>query len=73
MDHAGAPTIRFLDVDGRICAIDGSHVIAQAHERGLVAKLIIVETDLPGVARVPSDLPAYHFDHVLALYERSFT
>ena len=72
MDHAGTPTIRCIEIEGKLYAIEGSHRLAQAHERGLTPKVIILDPDLPGLPRVPDGLPEYNFDHVLALRERDF-
>lgn len=74
MDHAGAPTIRCVEVDGYLCAIEGSHRLAQALQRGLIPKIVVVEPDIaPYGAGVDwSRLPRYEFPHVLALREKDF-
>ena len=72
MDHAGAPTIRCLEIDGEFYAIEGSHRLAQAHERGLIPKIIVLEPDLPGTPRKPNGLPRYDFPDIWILREKNF-
>jgi hypothetical protein len=72
MDHAGAPTIRAVLIAGNLYAVDGSHRLAQAHYRGLILKVIVLESDLHGDPRIPADLPRYDFDYVIALRESDF-
>lgn len=72
MDCAGTPTIRVREIDGNLFALEGSHRLAQAHHRGMIPKVIILEPDLPGDSAIPSDLPEYDFDCVLALREMDF-
>lgn len=76
MDLAGAPTIRAIRFGGELFALDGSHRLALAHERGVPPKVIILEPDAAGCEeffeRVRGSLPAYDFDYVLALEEVAF-
>lgn len=72
MDVAGEPTIRCVDRGGKLFALEGSHRLALAFERGMVPKIVIViqDTDESLDAfwdRVAPELPRYDFDHVNVL------
>lgn len=76
MDHAGAPTVRVVAYAGELYALEASHRLFLAHERGLIPKVIELEPDTPGCEaffeRVRGTLPAYDFPHVLLLKEAAF-
>lgn len=72
MDVAGAPTIRVVEFDGELYAIEGSHRLAQAHHRGLEPKLVIEAVEPEAVPsdhwrKVADTLPIYEFPHALVL------
>jgi hypothetical protein len=67
MDHHGAPTIRVVEFDGELYAIEGSHRLAVAKERDIAPKLVVETTEddaLPSGhwKRVAATLPAYTFE-----------
>jgi hypothetical protein len=72
MDVAGAPTIRVVEFDGELYAVEGSHRLAQAHHRGETPKLVIEATDTDDDRdgywrRVAATLPLYEFPHAFVL------
>lgn len=72
MEHAGAPTIRCMQIGEDFYALEGSHRLACAHRFGLEPKLVVHEpelnTDRDGYwLRVSQTLPAYDFPHVHVL------
>ena len=71
MELTEGPTIRVMDFQGKLCAIEGSHRLAAAHELNLVPKLVIQNEDLDGMedhwAKIVETLPYYDFDHVRVL------
>lgn len=73
MDYAGAPTITAMMIGGSLFALEGSHRLAQAHYRGIIPKIIILEPDIQAYGRpAPINLPQYEFPYVLALFEENF-
>jgi hypothetical protein len=77
MRQIGAPTLRVMDHRGALMATEGSHRLAAAHHLGIVPKLVVEVSDVPGDLCahwdvVASDLPSYDFDAVLVLDLRGF-
>ena len=77
MEIAGAPTIRAIWYKGELFALEGSHRLALAHERGIPPKVIILDPDVTGAEEffdaVRGTLPVYEWEHVLALSESDFS
>jgi hypothetical protein len=77
MQQVGPPTLRVMDHGGNLCATEGSHRLAAAHQLGIVPKLVIEVSDADGGlvshwdAVVPT-LPTYDFNSVLVLDLREF-
>ena len=77
MDCYGAPTIRVIEFEGELYAIEGSHRLAVAHHRGVTPKLVV---ELPDPCGLPSEhwrgiiagLPIYEFEHTLVLRLANF-
>ena len=77
MRQLAAPTIRVVRFRGELYATEGSHRLAAACYLGIIPKLWIDEeevTTLPDEhwVKVADGLPAYEFDHVLALEPKDF-
>lgn len=77
MEQVGSPTLRVMEHEGKLCAIEGSHRLAAAYEMGLVPKLVIEVPDSDNAmgghwARVVDTLPPYEFEHVLVLDLKEF-
>lgn len=72
LDHAGPPTIRVIEQNGAYYALEGSHRLYLAHQRGLIPKLVVMKPELGEDLdtfwnRVSPDLPRYDFDHAFVL------
>ncbi len=74
MDVAGQPTIRAIERNGDLYALEGSHRLALCFERGIEPKIVLEIRDTDESLdsfwdRVAPDLPRYDFDtvHVLDL------
>lgn len=73
MRWIGPPTIRVMNFNGKLCALEGSHRLAAAHELGLTPKIVILEKDetsedmIDWWENVTKSLPIYEFDFVLKL------
>ena len=72
MQQVGAPTLRVMSHNGKLCATEGSHRLAAAHALGLIPKLVIEVPDTDGLLNEHWDsisqvLPTYNFDSVLVL------
>lgn len=73
MEITGAPTIRVIEFEDKLFAIEGSHRLAAAYYLELEPKLVIMEEDVGGLEeswrKVAKTLPtwAYTFSHVLDL------
>lgn len=73
MKLTGAPTIRVIEFEDKLFAIEGSHRLAAAHHLELEPKLVIMEEDVEGLEeswrKVAKTLPtwSYTFAHGLDL------
>lgn len=67
MLRLGAPTIRVIWADGKLCALEGSHRLAVCHHLGLMPLLLVEEPDLdaPIHAEVLASLPTYRMDVIV--------
>jgi hypothetical protein len=65
MLRLGAPTIRVIWADGRLCALEGSHRLAVCHHLGLTPLLLVEEADLDMPLLIPDDLPAYRMEVIV--------
>ena len=69
----GSPTLRAMNVNGRICATEGSHRLAAAFHLGIVPKMVLEVQDIADCRMnghwdsVTKTLPAYYFKTVLVL------
>lgn len=82
MEHAGPPTIRAIEYQGKFFALEGSHRLASAYMTGLIPKVILVEVDCDDGCQTffqrvdqemhARELPEYTFDHLLVLREADF-
>lgn len=77
MEQVGAPTLRVMDHAGRLCATEGSHRLAAAHQLGIIPKLVIEVPDADSALVLHWDsvavvLPTYDFESVLVLDLREF-
>lgn len=77
MRVAGPPTIRVVRFNGELYATEGSHRLAAASYLGVIPKVWIDETIVDALPdghweKVSEKLPAYKYDHVLALEAKAF-
>lgn len=77
MEHAGDPTIRVIEFENNLIALEGSHRLFLANKYGLVPKVIILEPDFDlgnneRYKHLMETLPYYDFDYVLKLHEKDF-
>jgi hypothetical protein len=73
MVQVGPPTLRVMEWDGHLCALEGSHRLAAAHYLGEVPKLVIECPDVPDYRERSLDgLPMYTFESALVLDLRDF-
>lgn len=67
MLRLGAPTIRVIWADGKLCALEGSHRLAVCHHLGLTPLLLVEEPDVDTPLRpgMLDSLPAYSMDVIV--------
>lgn len=73
MDHAGEPTIRVVQRGEKTYfALEGSHRLYEAHQRGITPKLVVVIEELGNELdgfwqKTSNTLPRYEFEHAFVL------
>lgn len=77
MELAGTPTIRCVERNGQLYALEGSHRLAAAFAAGHEPKIVLLIPDADESLdsfwnRVAPDLPRYDFDHIHLLDLREF-
>lgn len=77
MNNAGTPTIRVIEQDGDYYALEGSHRLYLAHQKGLIPKLVVLKPELGEDldvfwTRVSPNLPRYEFEHAFVMELEAF-
>lgn len=73
MDHAGPPTIRVVERGEKVYfALEGSHRLFEAHQRGIIPKLVVVIEELDDELgsywnKITDTLPKYVFERAYVM------
>ena len=76
MKLTGPPTIRCVEFDDCLFAIEGSHRLASAYLLDLIPKIVVLRKEVGDLGahwrKVAKTLPKYEFDHLMVFNFEKF-